>query len=67
MSLSLSTAPATTAAAHKPVPISNYVPPIKHVFVINIENKGYATTWARNSAAPYLAHTLRRKGVLLKL
>ena len=53
------------AATRAPVPISNYVPPIKHVFVINIENKNYATTWGRNSAAPYLAHTLRRKGVLL--
>ena len=47
------------------VPVSNYVPPAKHVFVINIENKGYAETWGRLSKAPYLAHTLRNKGVLL--
>ena len=47
------------------VPLSNYVPPAKHVFVINIENKGYAETWGRLSKAPYLAHTLRNKGVLL--
>ncbi|HLY33137.1 MAG TPA: alkaline phosphatase family protein, partial [Jatrophihabitantaceae bacterium] len=44
---------------------SAYVPPVKHVFVINIENKGYDTTWGPASAAPYLAQTLRAKGVLL--
>jgi hypothetical protein len=42
-----------------------YVPPAKHVFVINIENKGYDTTWGAGSAAPYLAQTLRQQGVLL--
>jgi hypothetical protein len=42
-----------------------YVPAIKHVFVINIENKGYDTTWGPTSAAPYLSQTLRAKGVLL--
>jgi len=41
------------------------VPPAGHVFVINIENKGYDTTWGPNSAAPYLAQTLRAQGVLL--
>ena len=42
-----------------------YVPPVGHVFVINIENKGYDATWGAGSAAPYLAKTLRSKGVLL--
>ncbi|HEY0951230.1 alkaline phosphatase family protein [Nocardioides sp.] len=42
-----------------------YVPPVRHVFVINIENKGYDETWGARSEAPYLATTLRRKGVLL--
>jgi len=46
-------------------PISAYVPPVRHVFVINIENKGYDKTWGAGSAAPYLARTLRSKGVLL--
>ena len=45
--------------------MSAYVPPIKHVFVINIENKGYDKTWGPTSKAPYLAKTLRSKGVLL--
>jgi hypothetical protein len=40
-------------------------PAVGHVFVVNIENKGFHTTWGRHSAAPYLAHTLRAKGVLL--
>ncbi len=54
----------TAAAAALPVTAA-YVPPIKHVFVINIENKGYDRTWGPGSAAPYLATTLRAKGVLL--
>jgi len=45
--------------------ISAYVPPIRHVFVINIENEGEDNTWGATSAAPYLAKTLRAKGVLL--
>ena len=35
------------------------------MFVINIENKGYQETWGDASKAPYLARTLRAKGVLL--
>ncbi|MBO1755280.1 alkaline phosphatase family protein [Allobranchiibius sp. CTAmp26] len=46
-------------------PSSAYLPPAKHVFVINIENKGYDATWGPSSAAPYLSKTLRSKGVLL--
>ncbi|UQX88805.1 alkaline phosphatase family protein [Jatrophihabitans telluris] len=46
-------------------PVAGYVPAIKHVFVINIENKGYDATWGPTSAAPYLAKTLRGQGVLL--
>ncbi len=42
-----------------------YVPAIKHVFVVNIENKGYDATWGPSSAAPYLSQTLRSAGVLL--
>ena len=40
-------------------------PAVGHVFVVNIENKGFRTVWGRSSAAPYLARTLRSKGVLL--
>ena len=55
----------SAAGAPPAAPIAGYVPPIKHVFVINIENKGYDTTWGPTSAAPYLAKTLRAQGVLL--
>jgi phosphatidylinositol-3-phosphatase len=44
---------------------SGYLPGAKHVFVINLENKGYDTTWGPGSAAPYLSTTLRNQGVLL--
>jgi phosphatidylinositol-3-phosphatase len=55
--------PSATASARLPRP--SYVPKIGHVFVINIENKGYDQTFGDGSAAPYLAGKLRRKGVLL--
>ncbi|MGH1524523.1 alkaline phosphatase family protein [Leifsonia sp. L25] len=42
-----------------------YLPGAKHVFVINLENKGYDETWGPGSAAPYLSTTLRSQGVLL--
>ena len=57
---SLQQAPAARTKGTK-----KYVPPIKHVYVINIENKGYEETWGADSAAPYLAKKLRHKGVLL--
>jgi len=34
-----------------------YLPPVGHVFVINLENKGYDETWGPASAAPYLPQT----------
>jgi phospholipase C len=36
-----------------------------HVFVINLENKGYNKVWGEGSEATYLAQTLRNQGVLL--
>ncbi len=41
------------------------LPPIGHVFVINLENKGFATTFGAGSPAPYLSKTLRAQGNLL--
>ena len=38
---------------------------IKHVWVITLENEGYATTFGSTSKAPYLSQTLPTKGVLL--
>lgn len=41
------------------------VPPIRHVFVITLENKNFSATFGPGSDAPYLAATLRVKGALL--
>jgi hypothetical protein len=38
---------------------------IKHVFVIVLENEGFAVTFGPNSKAPYLSQTLPSQGVLL--
>jgi phospholipase C len=40
--------------------------PIGHVFVINLENKGYDETWGPASVATYLNGTLRPQGQLLE-
>ena len=40
-------------------------PPIGHVFVIVLENKGFAETFGAGSRAPYLAKTLTDQGQLL--
>ncbi|HEY1157641.1 MAG TPA: alkaline phosphatase family protein [Arthrobacter sp.] len=37
-----------------------------HIFVINLENKGFDSTWGNNSLAPYLSGQLRAQGVLLE-
>jgi hypothetical protein len=38
---------------------------VGHVFVINLENKGYEETFGPSSPAPYLSRDLRAKGQLL--
>lgn len=42
------------------------LPGIHHVFVIMLENEGYASTFGNPSADPYLARTLPARGALLK-
>jgi len=42
------------------------LPPIHHVFVIVLENEGYAETFGPNSPAPYLSHDLVHQGALLQ-
>jgi hypothetical protein len=51
-------APAASQAVAAP-------PAIKNVFVIVLENENYATTFGKDSPAPYLAKTLVAKGQLL--
>ncbi len=41
------------------------VAPISHVFVINLENENYATSWGPGSPARYLSRVLRAQGELL--
>jgi hypothetical protein len=39
---------------------------VRHVWVIELENRGYAQSFGTPSADPYLARTLPRMGVLLE-
>jgi len=54
--------PSTTTTAPTTAPAPK---PIRHVFVINLENENYAATWAPASPAVYLNKTLRPQGQLL--
>lgn len=53
-----SSAPAANAPATK-------LPAIKHVFVIMLSDEPYASVFGPASTAPYLSHTLERRGELL--
>ena len=59
-------AAAVLALATTVAPASAALPPIKHVFVIVLENKGYAETFGAGTKAPYLAHDLVAQGALLR-
>jgi len=54
---------AVSVVAAAPAPAASR--PVGHVFVVNLENKSFATTWSRTSAAPYLSGTLRSEGLFL--
>ena len=41
------------------------LPPVRHVFLIVLENQSYAASFGAASPAPYLARTLTAQGVLL--
>jgi hypothetical protein len=56
-------APPTTAA--HAVSVAAPRPAVRHVFVINLENKGFDETFGQGSPAPYLSKTLRGNGQLL--
>lgn len=42
------------------------LPPVRHVFVIVLENQSYETTFGNPAADPYLAQTLPAEGALLR-
>jgi len=54
------------AAPASGAPAKYHTPPIRHVFVIVIENEGYASTFGEPAADPYLAKTLPSQGALLE-
>jgi phosphatidylinositol-3-phosphatase len=54
---------AVAASAQRP---RNGMPPIRHVFLIVLENEGYDTTFSPNTRAPYLVDTLTKTGALLE-
>ena len=62
-------APTTSAAAavsaKDTTALAAPLPRVRHVFVINLENKGYDKTFRPGSHAPYLRKKLRAKGQLL--
>jgi hypothetical protein len=41
------------------------LPPVKHVWIVVLENKDYEVTFGANSPAPYLSKTLTAQGQLL--
>ena len=41
-------------------------PPIKHVWIIVLENKDYEDSFGPDTEAPYLAHELTKSGQLLQ-
>jgi hypothetical protein len=50
------------AIGAQPAAAAGGLPPIRHVFVIVLENESASTTFGPNSQAPYLAKTLTAKG-----
>jgi hypothetical protein len=41
------------------------LPPVRHVFILVLENQSFGVTFGKNSPAPYLANNLSAKGALL--
>src|SRR3954452_8327129 len=56
---------AVAALAAFAVPAQAAAPPVKHVFVILLENENADSTFGAHSEAPYLARTLPAQGQLL--
>ncbi len=52
-------------AASAPAAPATRLPPLRHVFVIMLSDAAYAQSFGPASAAPYLARTLERQGLLL--
>lgn len=58
---------ALTAVARAPsLTAQNRTPPIRHVFIIVLENQAFGTTFGADTRAPYLADSLVRRGAFLR-
>jgi len=55
---------ALTALASAPAGASA-VPYVRHVFIVVLENEDASSTFGKDSEAPYLAHTLKRRGAFV--
>jgi phospholipase C len=64
-SATTATTPSTLKATSPTAGTSTGLPPIRHVFVIVLENEGYAQTFGDPGADPYLATTLSASGAQL--
>ena len=64
-SLTASNGQAPDAVQSVTLTVKTKLPIIRHVFVIMLENEGYADTFGNPSADPYLATTLPASGALL--
>ncbi|MDE2308749.1 MAG: phosphoesterase [Xanthomonadaceae bacterium] len=56
---------ACAASPARPSPPPAVAAPVRHVFVIVLENEPYQVTFGAQSLAPYLAHVLPKRGALL--
>ncbi len=63
--LALGFAAAGTAAEPAAPPTPATLPPIRHVFVLLLENQSYGVSFGAGSPAAYLARTLPARGALL--
>lgn len=60
------TGTACALSAFVPVGPTYKPPPIKHVWIIVLENESFATTFGADSPAPYLADSLTKAGAFLR-
>ncbi|HEY3675206.1 MAG TPA: alkaline phosphatase family protein [Candidatus Tumulicola sp.] len=56
---------AITALAAGPAGAATATPPIRHVFVIVLENENVGTTFGQNTPSPYLSLALPKQGAIL--
>ena len=56
---------ASAAAMASPASSGQSPAPVRHVFIIMLENESFQVTFGANSLAPYLAHELPKQGALL--